>query len=469
MKTAKDVLKEIKDKDIKYVDFRFTDPRGKWQHVTFDVSMVDEDIFAEGTMFDGSSIAGWKAINESDMTLMPDPSTAQIDPFFAAPTMSIVCDILDPGTGQPYNRDPRGIAKKAEAYLKSTGIGDTVYVGPEAEFFIFDDVRFMSDPYNTGFKLDHSELPTNGDTDYEGGNLGHRIQVKGGYFPVPPQDSAQDMRGEMLAAMASMGVKVEKHHHEVASAQHELGMKFDTLVTMGDQMQIYKYAIHNVAQSYGKTATFMPKPVYGDNGSGMHVHQSIWKAGKPLFAGNKYADLSQECLWYIGGIIKHAKALNAFTNPSTNSYKRLVPGYEAPVLLAYSARNRSASCRIPFTTSPKAKRVEVRFPDPMANPYLAFAAMLMAGLDGIQNKIDPGAAMDKDLYDLPPKELKKIPTVCGSLREALQNLDKDRAFLKAGGVFNDDFIDSFIELKMTEVARFEMTPHPVEFTMYYSL
>ena len=469
MKTAKDVLKEIKDKDIKYVDFRFTDPRGKWQHVTFDVSMVDEDIFAEGTMFDGSSIAGWKAINESDMTLMPDPSTAQIDPFFAAPTMSIVCDILDPGTGQPYNRDPRGIAKKAEAYLKSTGIGDTVFVGPEAEFFIFDDVRFMSDPYNTGFKLDHSELPTNGDTDYEGGNLGHRIQVKGGYFPVPPQDSAQDMRGEMLAAMASMGVKVEKHHHEVASAQHELGMKFDTLVTMGYQMQIYKYAIHNVAQSYGKTATFMPKPVYGDNGSGMHVHQSIWKGGKPLFAGNKYADLSQECLWYIGGIIKHAKALNAFTNPSTNSYKRLVPGYEAPVLLAYSARNRSASCRIPFTTSPKAKRVEVRFPDPMANPYLAFAAMLMAGLDGIQNKIDPGAAMDKDLYDLPPKELKKIPTVCGSLREALQNLDKDRAFLKSGGVFNDDFIDSFIELKMTEVARFEMTPHPVEFTMYYSL
>ena len=469
MKTAKDVLKEIKDKDIKYVDFRFTDPRGKWQHVTFDVSMVDEDIFAEGTMFDGSSIAGWKAINESDMTLMPDPSTAQIDPFFAAPTMSIVCDILDPGTGQPYNRDPRGIAKKAEAYLKSTGIGDTVFVGPEAEFFIFDDVRFMSDPYNTGFKLDHSELPTNGDTDYEGGNLGHRIQVKGGYFPVPPQDSAQDMRGEMLAAMASMGVKVEKHHHEVASAQHELGMKFDTLVTMGDQMQIYKYAIHNVAQSYGKTATFMPKPVYGDNGSGMHVHQSIWKGGKPLFAGNKYADLSQECLWYIGGIIKHAKALNAFTNPSTNSYKRLVPGYEAPVLLAYSARNRSASCRIPFTSSPKAKRVEVRFPDPMANPYLAFAAMLMAGLDGIQNKIDPGAAMDKDLHDLPPKELKKIPTVCGSLREALQNLDKDRAFLKSGGVFNDDFIDSFIELKMTEVARFEMTPHPVEFTMYYSL
>lgn len=469
MQTAKDVLKAIKDNDVKYVDFRFTDPRGKWQHVTFDVSMVDEELFADGIMFDGSSIAGWKAINESDMTLMPDPTTAQMDPFFAASTMSINCDILEPATGEPYDRDPRGIAKKAEAYLKSTGIADTIYVGPEAEFFVFDDVKFMADPYNTGFKLDAAELPTNGDTAYEGGNLGHRIPVKGGYFPVPPLDSAQDMRSEMLAAMKAMGVTVEKHHHEVASAQHELGTKFNTLVKTADEMQIYKYCIHNVAQSYGKTATFMPKPVYGDNGSGMHVHQSLWKGGKPLFAGNKYADLSQECLWYIGGIIKHAKALNAFTNPSTNSYKRLVPGYEAPVLLAYSARNRSASCRIPWTTSPKAKRVEVRFPDPTANPYLAFAAMLMAGLDGILNKIDPGQAMDKDLYDLPPRELKKIPTVCGSLREALASLDKDRAFLKAGGVFNDDFIDSYIELKMTEVARFEMTPHPVEFQMYYSV
>jgi glutamine synthetase len=469
MTTAKDVLKMIKENDVKYVDLRFTDPRGKWQHVTFDVSMVDEDIFAEGTMFDGSSIAGWKAINESDMLLMLDPSTACIDPFFAETTLSITCDILEPSTGEPYNRDPRGIAKKAEAYLKSTKIGDTIFVGPEAEFFVFDDVKFAADPYHTGFRLDSSELPTNGYTDYEGGNLGHRVRTKGGYFPVPPVDSLQDMRGEMLASMAKMGVKVEKHHHEVASAQHELGMKFDTLTHMADQMQIYKYCIHQVANIYGKTATFMPKPVYGDNGSGMHVHQSIWKGGKPLFAGNKYADLSQECLWYIGGIIKHAKALNAFTNPSTNSYKRLVPGYEAPVLLAYSARNRSASCRIPWTANPKAKRVEVRFPDPTANPYLAFAAMLMAGLDGILNKIDPGAAMDKDLYDLPPKELKKIPTVCGSLREALQNLDKDRAFLKAGGVFNDDFIDSYIELKMGEVMRFEMTPHPVEFDMYYSV
>ncbi len=468
MTTAKEVLQKIKDEDIKYVDLRFTDPRGKWQHVTFDIALVDEDMFSEGTMFDGSSIAGWKAINESDMLLMPDPSTATLDPFFAASTLSIVCDILEPVTGEPYNRDPRGIAKKAEAFLKATGIGDTAFFGPEAEFFVFDDVRFKADPYNTGFVLDSVELPTNQDTPYEGGNLGHRVRTKGGYFPVPPVDSAQDMRGEMLAAMASMGVKVEKHHHEVASAQHELGMKFGTLVTMADHLQIYKYAIHQVANSYGKTATFMPKPVFGDNGSGMHVHQSIWKAGKPVMAGDKYADLSQECLWYIGGIIRHAKALNAFTNPTTNSYKRLVPGYEAPVLLAYSARNRSASCRIPWSNNPKAKRVEVRFPDPAANPYLAFSAMLMAGLDGIVNKIDPGAAMDKDLYDLPPKELKKIPTVCGSLREALSHLDKDRNFLKAGDVFNDDFIDSYIELKMQDIMRLDMTPHPVEFDMYYS-
>ncbi|MBV8964220.1 MAG: type I glutamate--ammonia ligase [Hyphomicrobiales bacterium] len=469
MQTAKDVLKTIKDKDIKYVDLRFTDPRGKWQHVTFDVALIEEDTFTDGVMFDGSSIAGWKAINESDMTLLPDASTATLDPFFASPTLSIVCDVLEPTTGEPYGRDPRSMAKKAEAFVKSSKIGDTVFFGPEAEFFIFDDVRFAADPYNTGFKLDSIELPTNMDTTYDSGNLGHRIRTKGGYFPVPPQDSAQDMRGEMLAAMKAMGANVEKHHHEVASAQHELGLKFGPLTRMADHLQIYKYCIHQVAQSYGKTATFMPKPVYGDNGSGMHCHQSIWKGGKPVFAGDKYSGLSQDCLYYIGGIIRHAKALNAFTNPATNSYKRLVPGYEAPVLLAYSARNRSASCRIPWTASPKAKRVEVRFPDPMANPYLAFAAMLMAGVDGILNKIDPGAAMDKDLYDLPPRELKKIPTVCGSLREALDSLRKDNGFLKAGGVFNDDFIESYIELKMTEVARFEMTPHPVEFDMYYSL
>jgi glutamine synthetase len=469
MTTANDVLKKIKDQDVKYVDFRFTDPRGKWQHVTFDVGIIEAETFAEGVMFDGSSIAGWKAINESDMCLMPDPSTACIDPFFAETTMSIVCDILEPTTGEPYNRDPRGMAKKAVAYMKSTGVGDNVYFGPEAEFFIFDDVKFKADPYNTGFKLDSIELPTNSDTDYESGNLGHRIGVKKGYFPVPPQDSAQDMRSEMLGAMAKMGVKVEKHHHEVASAQHELGMKFGPLVTMADHLQVYKYCIHQVANIYGKTATFMPKPIYGDNGSGMHCHQSIWKGSTPVFAGNKYADLSETCLSYIAGIIKHAKAINAFTNPTTNSYKRLVPGYEAPVLLAYSARNRSASCRIPFTSNPKAKRVEVRFPDPLANPYLGFAAMLMAGIDGIQNKLDPGGAMDKDLYDLPAKELKKIPTVCGSLREALNNLDKDREFLKAGGVFDDDFIDSYIELKMQDVIRFEHTPHPVEFDMYYSM
>jgi glutamine synthetase len=468
MKSAKDVLTAIKDNDVKYVDLRFTDPRGKWQHVSFDVSIMDEDAFADGVMFDGSSIAGWKAINESDMTLMPDPLTAVMDPFFAAATMSIVCDVLEPTTGEPYVRDPRGIAKKAEAYMKSTGVGDTAYFGPEAEFFVFDDVRFKADPYNTGFILDSIELPTNMDTSYEGGNLGHRMRTKGGYFPVPPQDSAQDMRGEMLAAMAAMGAKVEKHHHEVGSAQHELGLKFDTLVLMADHMQVYKYCIHQVAQSYGKTATFMPKPVFGDNGSGMHVHQSIWKNGKPVFAGDKYSDLSEQCLYYIGGIIRHARALNAITNPTTNSYKRLVPGYEAPVLLAYSARNRSASCRIPYTANPKAKRVEVRFPDPAANPYLAFAGMLMAGLDGIENKIDPGSAIDKDLYDLPPRELKKIPTVCGSLRDALASLDKDRAFLKVGNVFTDDAIDSFIELKMNELMRFETTPHPIEFDMYYS-
>ncbi|MBB3974421.1 glutamine synthetase [Hansschlegelia beijingensis] len=469
MKSAADVMKFIKDNDVRYVDLRFTDPKGKWQHVTFDVSMVDEDFFAEGQMFDGSSIAGWKAINESDMLLMPDVKTACIDPFFAASTLSVVCDVLEPTTNEPYERDPRGTLVKAEAYLKSLGIGDTIYFGPEAEFFVFDDVRFAATPYNTGFKLDSDELPTNSDAEYDTGNMGHRVRTKGGYFPVPPMDSAQDMRGEMLAAMAAMGAKVEKHHHEVASAQHELGLKFEEAVLMADHTQVYKYCIHQVAQSYGKTATFMPKPVYGDNGSGMHCHMSIWKDGKPLFAGDKYAGLSQECLWYIGGIIKHAKAVNAFTNPTTNSYKRLVPGFEAPVLLAYSARNRSASCRIPFTTSPKAKRVEVRFPDPSANPYLCFAALMMAGLDGIVNKIDPGQAMDKDLYDLPPKELRKIPTVCGSLREALQSLDKDREFLKKGGVFTDDQIDSFIELKMQDVIRFEHTPHPVEFDMYYSV
>ncbi len=468
MSTASDVLKTMKDNDIKYVDLRFTDPRGKMQHLTMDAGVIDEDAFAEGIMFDGSSIAGWRAINESDMTLMMDPETATIDPFFAQPTLAIFCDILEPLTGEAYNRDPRTTAKKALAYLQSTGIGDTAYFGPEAEFFIFDDVRFSAEPYNTGFLLDSAELPSNMWSEYEGGNLGHRPRTKGGYFPMPPVDSAQDLRSDMLMYMTQMGVETEKHHHEVGAAQHELGMKFDTLVRCADKLQIYKYCVHQTAQAYGKTVTFMPKPVFGDNGTGMHVHQSIWKDGDPVFAGNQYADLSEDCLFYIGGVLKHAKSLNAFLNPTTNSYKRLVPGYEAPVLLAYSVRNRSAGCRIPHSASPKGKRVEVRFPDPAANPYLAFSAMLMAGLDGIKNKIHPGDPMDKDLYDLPPEELQDIPTVCGSLREAIECLDADRDFLKIGGVFDDDQIDAYLDLKREENIRYEITPHPVEFDMYYS-
>ncbi len=466
---ADELYKRMKDEDIQYVDLRFTDPRGKMQHVTFHKNMVGEDFFTEGQMFDGSSVAGWKAINESDMLLKPDQATAIIDPFFQQTTLAVICDVLDPITGQAYNRDPRTTAKKAEAYVKASGIGDTVFFGPEAEFFIFDDVRWSIEPHNTGYSYDSAELPINTSKEYPMGNMGHRPGPKGGYFPVPPIDSEQDMRGEMLTIMGEIGLDPEKHHHEVAPAQHELGLKFSTLTTMADRMQLYKYVIHNVAASYGKSATFMPKPMYKDNGSGMHVHQSIWQGGKPLFAGNKYADLSDMCLYYIGGIIKHAKALNALTNPSTNSYKRLVPGYEAPVMLAYSSRNRSASIRIPFGSNPKAKRIEARFPDPMANPYLAFAALLMAGLDGIENKIHPGDAMDKDLYDLPPAEAAKIPQVCGSLREALAALDADRAFLKKGGVFDDDQIDAYIDLKMEENMRFELHPHPVEFDMYYKM
>ena len=469
MKNASDVLKMIKDKDVKFVDLRFTDTKGKMQHVTADVGCVDESMFTDGYAFDGSSIAGWKGIEASDMLLMPEASSAHVDPFFAQTTLAIFCDVREPTTGKPYDRDPRSIAKKAEAYMMSLGIGDSVVFGPEAEFFIFDDVRFSTDTYKVGFSVDSSELPSNSNTDYEMGNLGHRPRIKGGYFPVPPIDSAQDIRSEMLSVMSEMGVTVEKHHHEVASAQHELGVKFGPMIKMADHMQIYKYVVHQVAQAYGKTATFMPKPIFGENGSGMHVHQSIWKNGQPMFAGNKYADLSEMCLYYIGGILKHAKAINAFTNPLTNSYKRLVPGYEAPVLLAYSARNRSASCRIPHVTSPKAKRIEIRFPDPGANPYLAFTAMLMAGLDGINNKTHPGEPMDRNLYDLPAAELAKIPTVAGSLREALACLDADRAFLKMGGVMSDDMIDSYIELRMAENMRYEMTPHPVEYDMYYSV
>ncbi|HUC18804.1 MAG TPA: type I glutamate--ammonia ligase [Acetobacteraceae bacterium] len=463
------VLDMMKEHAVEFVDLRFTDPRGKWQHTAQAVVTIDEDTFKDGIMFDGSSIAGWKAINESDMILMPDPDTACLDPFSAKPSLILFCDILEPSTGQPYGRDPRSTAKKAEAHLNASGVGDTAFFGPEAEFFVFDSARFGTGGNYGIFQLDSTEGPQASIKDYPEGNTGHRPSVKGGYFPVPPVDSESDLRAEMLSTMGEMGVAIEKHHHEVAQSQHELGIKFSPLVKMADAMQIYKYCIHNVAHSYGKTATFMPKPIYGDNGSGMHCHQSIWKAGKPLFAGNGYADLSEMALYYIGGIIKHAKALNAFTNPTTNSYKRLIPGFEAPVLLAYSARNRSASCRIPYATSPKGKRVEVRFPDAAANPYLAFSAMLMAGLDGIRNKIHPGDPMDKDLYDLPPEELKGIPTVCGSLREAIGALEADYDFLLAGDVFNADQVESYIALKWSEVYRFEHTPHPVEFEMYYSV
>jgi glutamine synthetase len=464
---SEDLLKMMQEKDVEFVDLRFTDPRGKMQHVTFDKSMVDDDFFEDGQMFDGSSINGWKAINESDMTLKPDPAAAMIDPFFQQTTLAIFCDILDPMTGQAYNRDPRTTAKKAEAYLQSTGVGTTAFFGPEAEFFVFDDVRWDTAAHKTGYEFDSTELPANTGKVYETGNMGHRPGPKGGYFPVPPVDSEQDMRSEMLTVMGEIGLEPEKHHHEVAPAQHELGMKFSTLTTMADRLQLYKYVIHNVAASYGKTATFMPKPMYADNGSGMHVHQSIWNGSTPLFAGDRYGDLSETCLHYIGGIIKHARAINAFSNATTNSYKRLVPGFEAPVLLAYSARNRSASVRIPYAPSPKGKRLETRFPDAAGNPYFTFTALLMAGLDGIENKIDPGEAMDKDLYALPPEELKDIPTVCASLREALMALDEDRDFLKKGSVMDDDQIDAYIELKMEEVERFETHPHPVEFDMYY--
>lgn len=463
------VLNMIKERDVKYVDFRFTDPRGKWQHTAQHVSTIDETSLSEGIMFDGSSIAGWKAINESDMTLMPDLETAVMDPFAAQPQLILFCDILEPMTGQPYDRDPRSVAKRAEAYLQSTGIGDTIYFGPEAEFFVFDDARWNTSQNDMFYHLDSEEGPYNTGRSYEEGNFGHRPVTKGGYFPVPPVDSGTDLRAEMVTTMTEMGLEMEKHHHEVAPSQHELGVKFDTLTKIADGMQIYKYVVHMVAHDYGKTATFMPKPVVDDNGSGMHCHQSIFKDGKSTFAGTQYADLSETALHYIGGIIKHARAINAFTNPTTNSYKRLVPGFEAPVLLAYSARNRSASCRIPFATSPNGKRVEVRFPDASANPYLAFSAMLMAGLDGIENKIDPGDPMDKDLYDLPPEELKGVPTVCSSARQAMEALDADRDFLKRGDVFSDAQIDAYIELRMEEIVRFEMTPHPVEFAMYYSV
>lgn len=463
------VLDLIKEHDIEFVDFRFTDPRGKWQHTAYLASQIDADQLEEGIMFDGSSIAGWKAINESDMILKPDESTAFIDPFAAQPTLVVFCDIVEPSTGQGYTRDPRSTAKLAEAYLNYSGIGDTAYFGPELEFFVFDDVRFNVSMNGSFYELDSEEGPYNTGRQYDMGNMGHRPGIKGGYFPVQPVDSLNDIRAEMLSVLGQIGVKPILHHHEVAPSQCELGIGFDTLVKTADNVQKYKYVVHNVAHSYGKSATFMPKPISGDNGSGMHTHQSIWKGGKPLFAGNGYADLSDTCLYYIGGIIKHAKALNAFTNASTNSYKRLIPGYEAPVLLAYSSRNRSASIRIPHVASPKGKRIEARFPDCTCNPYLSFAALLMAGLDGIENKIHPGDAMDKNLYDLPPEELANVPTVSGALRQSLEALQADSDFLKKGDVFTQDQIDSYIALKMEEVVRLEHTPSPVEFAMYYSV
>jgi glutamine synthetase len=467
---SSNVLNLIKDKEVKFVDLRFTDTRGKEQHVTMPATVVDDDFFTEGKMFDGSSIAGWKGIQESDMVLMPEAETAFMDPFADENTLIIRCDILEPSTMQGYERDPRSLAKRAEAFLKSTGVADTAYFGPEPEFFILDDVRWGADMSGAFYKVDSEEAEWNSERVYEDGNIGHRPGIKGGYFPVPPVDSLNDLRGAMCLAMEEMGVPVEVHHHEVATAgQCEIGTQFTTLVKRADWNQILKYAVWNVAHAYGKTATFMPKPLVGDNGNGMHVHQSLGKDGQNVFSGDKYGGLSEAALYYIGGIIKHAKALNAFTNASTNSYKRLVPGFEAPVMLAYSARNRSASIRIPHVANPKARRIEVRFPDSTGNPYLSFSAMMMAGLDGILNKIHPGDPMDKDLYDLPPEEEKAIPTVCYALDQALDALDKDRDFLTGGGVFSDDLIDAYIALKMQEVTQIRMSTHPLEFDLYYSL
>ena len=468
--TPTEILNQIKEKEVKYVDVRFTDPRGKLQHVTFDVTMIDEDIFEEGTMFDGSSIAGWKGINDSDMVLLPDPDTAHLDPFATHPQLNMHCDVLEPSTMQAYGRDPRSIAKRAEAYLKSTGIADTAFFGPEPEFFIFDSVRWQNDMGRVFYEIGSIEGAWSSRYKYDGNNNGHRPGVKGGYLPLRPSDSLSDLRADMCKVLESLGQVVEVHHHEVATAgQCEIGVKYNTLVKKADELITMKYVVRNVADENGKTASFMAKPVIGDNGSGMHVHQSLSKNGENLFAGDLYGGLSQLALWYIGGIFKHAHAINAFANSTTNSYKRLVPGFEAPVMLAYSARNRSASCRIPYVASPKGRRIEVRFPDPMNSGYLTFTALMLAGLDGILNKIDPGPPADKDLYDLPPEEERNIPQVCSSLDGALSALDKDREFLKAGGVCTDDFIDAYIALKMKEVTRYRASTHPVEFDMYYSL
>ncbi len=468
--SASNVLQMIKDQEIEFVDLRFTDMLGKQHHMTFPAHSVDESFFEDGKMFDGSSIAGWKGISESDMVLMPDPESAILDPFMADPTLAITCDVLEPHTMQAYSRDPRSLARRAEAYLKSTGIADTAFFGPEPEFFIFDSVRWQNDMGKVSFEIESEEAAWASGKRFEGGNTGYRPGVKGGYLPLPPSDSFQDLRSEMCKVLERVGQVVEVHHHEVATAgQCEIGTRFNTLLRKADELMTMKYVIRNVAHQYGKTATFMPKPLVGDNGSGMHVHQSLAKGGVNLFAGDLYGGLSQTALWYIGGIFRHARAINAFANASTNSYKRLVPGFEAPVMLAYSARNRSASCRIPFVNNPKGRRIEMRFPDPVNSGYLTFASLLMAGLDGILNKIDPGAPSDKDLYDLPPEEEKNIPQVCSSLDQALEALDRDRAFLTAGGVFSDDFIDAYIETKMQEVTRFRAATHPLEYQMYYAI
>ncbi len=471
-KTAKEVVNLAKDLKVAMVDLKFVDMPGIWQHFSIPIGEFTEEIFTEGLGFDGSSIRGWKAINESDMLVMPDPASAQIDPFCADPTLSLICSVHDPITLKPYDRDPRGVAQRAETYLKSTGLADTAFYGPEAEFFIFDDVRYEQNMYSGYYQVDSSEANWNSGRDENGSNQGYKLRPKGGYFPVAPADQQQDIRTEMSLELEKVGIKVERQHHEVATAgQAEIDIRFDSMLAMADKMMWFKYIIKNVARRHGKTVTFMPKPLYGDNGSGMHTHQSLWKGGKPLFAGDKYAGFSEMGMHYIGGILKHAPALVALTNPTTNSYRRLVPGYEAPIKLAYSSSNRSAAVRIPmYSPSPKAKRLEFRTPDPSCNPYLAFAAMLMAGLDGIQNKIDPGAPLDKNIYGLSAAELAEIPSIPASLDQALDNLRNNHEFLLKGGVFTEDLIQTWIDYKMdNEVSEVRLRPTPMEYFLYFDI
>ncbi|MFO1073490.1 MAG: type I glutamate--ammonia ligase [Geminicoccaceae bacterium] len=471
-KTSSDVMKAIKSQGVEMVDIRMTDMPGMWQHISYPAAAFDQGQIDDGLGFDGSSIRGFKVINESDMLLVPDPTTAFIDPFMAHKTLVMIADVKDPVTGEFYSRDPRGVAKKAEAHLKASGLGDTVYFGPEAEFFVFDNVQYGSGQHYSTYKVDSAEGHWNTNRD-EGPNLGYKIRPKEGYFPCPPNDSLQDLRAEMALTMISMGLEVECQHHEVATAgQCEIDMRFAPLLLMADAQMKYKYAVKNVAHKHGKTATFMPKPLYGDNGSGMHCHQSIWKEGKPLFADAAgFAGLSQMCRWYIGGLLAHAPSILAFAAPTTNSYRRLVPGYEAPVNLAWSLRNRSAACRIPmYSDSPKAKRVEFRCPDPSCNPYLAFAAMLMAGMDGIKNKIDPGEPTEKNIYDLPPEEAAEIRQVPGSLEAALTALEEDHEYLLDGEVFTADLISTYVDYKRSaEIDPIRLRPHPHEFFMYYDI